>query len=469
MLRRGWPVVALTTALAIGLAALYIVVAPKRYESGAVLFVSLSGQRSAADLQQGRAFSGYAVATYADIIDSAVVLGQVTDDLSPQPDLDQLLEMVTAAARPDTTLIDVVGASPDPGLAADVANAAAEAAIEVIPRLENQSARTARVKVQLIQRAVEASKPVTPDVERTLAIGLIVGLCVGLGIAIAMQALDTRLRRGEDLRQLSDVPLLAVLPHLRRHQRQGIVVRDEPTGQASEAYRTLRTNLTHLENEGRRSLESEGRRSLMFAPVADDHDGAQIPANLAWSIAQAGRRVLLVDLDLRQSAVGLMFGNRSDLGLADALAGEVKLSDVICSTGHEKLSVILSGTTQHPSDLLSTPIMSSLLEWAEREYDYVILHAPPLLTYTDAAVVSRVTGWTLVTVSVGRTRAHDLVAALGTLTNVRVKPLGLVLAGARGSAQENKKLRDRSRFRSRTQSEWPSLAGDRYAGSSESW
>lgn len=444
MIKRGWPAVLLLTLAALGLAALYLVVSPKSYESTTVLFVSANDPTSIADLEQGAQFSVNAVLTYAEIIDSATVLGPVAADLRLQRDVDDLVEMVTATVREETTLIEVTATGADPEQVTAIADAAAASATRVIPTLESTTDGRSLVRVQQIRRAVEPSSAVSPDVERVLAIGFIVGLSLGLGVTIATQALNTRIRRVEDIRAVSDVPLLAVLPYLTRAQRllfpyleraqrlvlpylkraqqEGLVVRDEPTGSAGEAFRRLRTNL--------RFLESRDRRSLVLTSVAGSDDGAKVPANLAWSLAQAGRRVLLVDLDLRRSTVGDAVGIEEGIGLADVLAGRVELPAVIRYTKHPRLRVVLSGTTQpSPSDLLSTPLMTGVLRRMEQDHDYVILHAPPLLSYTDAAVVSAVAGGTLVTVEAGRTRAQELTTALNTLANVRVRPLGLVLTG----------------------------------------
>lgn len=424
MLRRGWPAIVLVTALFVGLASLYLAVAPKRYESSTAVLVSASDPRTIGDLEEGRQFSVNAAATYADIVDSATVLGPVAAELRPQRDVDDLAEMVTTGVPETTTLINIVVAGDDPAQAAAIANATAASAIRVIPALENPAEGPPLVRLQQLRPAVEPVSAVSPDVKRILALGLVVGVCVGIGATIAGQTLDTRIRRLDDMRELTEVPLLAVVPHLKRAQRQGLVVRDDPTGAAGEAFRTLRTNL--------RFLETKERRSLVFTAVADDRDGAQVPANLAWSLAQAGRRVLLVDLDMRQSTVGDAVGIKSGPGLADVLTGQAELSQVVHPTQHARLQVVLSGSAQaSPSDLLSAPIMTSVLRRMESDHDVVILHAPPLLTYTDAAVVSGAAGGTLVTAAAGRTRGHELTTALSALENVWVKPVGVVLTGAR--------------------------------------
>lgn len=437
MLRRGWPTVLLLTAVFLGLAAGYLALAPKRYEATAVLFVTVTNPESTTDRQLGLQFSGTAAKTYAELVDSAVVLAPVAE--STGLDLDDLMVMVSAARRPETALIDIVATGSQPAQVAAVVNAAASSAASVIPRLESRSGGdNSNVRLQRVQRAVVPTVALSPNIKRTVALGGIIGLSVGLAATIARQALDTRLRRAEDLRRLTEAPVLAVLPRLKRSQRHGIVVRDDPTGVAGEAYRSLRTNLSYM--------EFEDRRSVMFTSVADGRHGAQVPVNLAWSIAQAGRRVLLVDLDLRQSSVGAALNLRPNLGLADALANEVDIMDTIRDTGHDKLQVVLSGTSQpSPSDLLSSPTMTTVLHRLEQEYEYVILHAPPMLAYTDAAVVSHVVGWTLVTVASGQTRAQELSTALEALANVRVRPLGLVLSGARFSDQvDTRKVRGRS-------------------------
>src|SRR6185312_6924456 len=95
MLKRGWPTVVLLTALAVGLASLYLFLTPKHYEASTTLFVSANDPQSITDLQQGATFATNAVATYAKIVDSATVLGPVGAELRPQRDVDELTEMVS--------------------------------------------------------------------------------------------------------------------------------------------------------------------------------------------------------------------------------------------------------------------------------------------------------------------------------------------------------------------------------------
>ena len=423
MLRRGWPTVVLLTALMVGLASLYLFLTPKNYEAGTTLFVSASDPQSIDDLQQGAVFATNAVSTYSKIVGSATVLGPVATQLRPQRDVDDLVASVAVAAPESTTLIEIVASAQDPDEAANIANAVATSAIRVLPTVQSGPDGRPLVRIQQTRPAVKPIAAVSPNVKRVLALGLILGLCLGLATTITAQSLDTRLRQIDDLRALTDVPLVAVLPQPKRAQRHGLAVRDDPAGLIGEAYRTLRTNL--------RFLESKDQRSVLLTAVTDDRDGAQVPANLAWSLVQAGWRVLLVDLDMRRTTVGDAFAIRGGPGLADVLMGQAELNAVVRDTTHPRLKVVTAGTPQaSPADLLSAPMMTNVLRRMERTHDYVILHAPPLLSYTDAALVSDAAGGTLLTVAAGRTKAHDLTTALDVLANVRVTPIGVVLTGA---------------------------------------
>ena len=431
MLRRGWPVVMVTGAIFLGLAVAYLAVTPKTYQSTAVLLVSVNDPASVTDLQQGAQFSANAVTTYAEIIDSSTVLGPVASELRPQRSVDDLVGMVAATVRPLTSLIDVTASGADPGLVAEVANSTAASAAKIIPALESGANGRSLIRVQQIRPAVEPTAPVSPNANRLLALALLAGLAIGVGVTIATQALDTRIRRVHDLRMLTNLPVLAVLPRLSRYQHNGITVRDEPAGAAGEAFRTLRTNV--------RFLGPADRRSLLLAAVSDGVDGAMVPINLAWVLAEAGHQVLLIDLDLRQSSIGAAMGLPSGAGMADVLSGLAELSAVVHNTSHQNLQVITSGTAlPNPSELISAPIMTATLRSMEGLYDYVIVHVPPLLTYTDAAVLSGTAGGTLVTVGIGRTRAQELTTALNTMATVGVNPLGVVLTRASRSSQDHR-------------------------------
>lgn len=426
MIRRGWAVILLAAVFGATLASIYVTLQPRTFVATTSLFVSASTPVTIDDLEAASNFSTKAVPTYAGIIDSAAVLGPVSSELRPPRDPDELATSVTAQAREDTTLIDITASGSDAADVAVVANAVAAGAGRLIPELEVGPNGRPLIRVQQTRPAATPITAVSPNVRQTLALGMVVGFFLGLGGTIARQSLDTRIRRGDELRTLTDLPLLGVLPHIKEEATFGLLT-DRPSFAAlGEAFRTLRTNLTFV--------EAWAHRSLVITSVADDDDGPYVPANLAWTIAQAERRVLLVDLDMRTDAVADVMGVDGAVGLADVLLGRVGVANAVKATRHDSLFVLPAGHAQtSPADLLSISAMTTVLRRLEQEFDYVVLHAPPLLAFADAAAVSGAAGGTILTVASGRTKALELTTGLTALANVRVRPLGLVLSGARGA------------------------------------
>ena len=176
MLRRGWVMILATTIVFVALSAVYIVVTPPRFESATSLFVSANDPQSIGDLSQGADFSSRSVATYASIVQSETVLSPVAASLRPQMSVNDLIGMVTATARTQTSLIDLAVADRDPTRAAVIANAVATEASRIIPSLEGNADGRPLVRIQQTRPAVPTTTPVSPDTKKTLELGLVVGL-----------------------------------------------------------------------------------------------------------------------------------------------------------------------------------------------------------------------------------------------------------------------------------------------------
>jgi capsular exopolysaccharide synthesis family protein len=435
LLRRGWPTLALVLVVSVGLAAAYLLVATKRYVATASVVVTVADARNVSDVVGGAQSASFIASTWAGIIDSETVLGPVARGLDPQISVSQALGAVAAGPRGATGIIDITASGSDPRLVAQLANETARRAITVIPQLQGRSASDTPIGLRTIQTADQPTTAVSPEQRQVLVLGLIAGLVLGLAITIATQTLSTRIQRAEDAQRISGRPVLASLPRLPRPQRQPDVIAENPSGTAGEAYRSLRTNLSFL--------DFEDRRSLLIVPAASDRDSAQVPVNLAWSLAQAGRTVLLIDADLRSAPIARMLEVEPSPGLSELLLSpRLPIEEGIRATRYDRLRIVPAGDpTSNPSDLLSLPRLGQLLLRWEKEFDYVLVNAPSMLSYTDAAVLARETAGTVVEVALGRTRAMELEGAIGALGNVRVEPLGLVVTGTRRTARDNRRIR----------------------------
>lgn len=426
LLRRG-ALIILASIVAFGvLGVLYLQASPKIYLATASVLAVPDDPPSFGELQAGTSYAQSASGTVATLVRTPLVLEQAAaqlhnDGLAGITDRD-LRGAAYATSAQGSTVISISANYSDPEIAAAIANAVATSATELVPELvsSRRNGERALLRLRVVDQAVAPSAPVSPDVRRVMVLFVALGLAIGLVVALIRQSLDSRLRRAEDVAEITDVPILATLSAGPRSSRGGLVVRDATQGVAVEGYRVLRTNL---------GMQSPGRcRRILVTAASSGVGAAEVPANLAWSLARAGRKVLLVDLDLRSNSVKQLIQLSSSDGVVGALIDGSDPTEVIVSITGSTLHVLPSGsTTDTPSDLLAGPALSRLLDRVSPAYDDLIVHAPGLLGYTDAAEVARLVDQVIVIVRVAKTREDDLVGALAVLRNVGVEPRGLVM------------------------------------------
>lgn len=426
MVKRGWPAIFLITAFFVAASVAYLVVSPKTYQARAVVYVSARGPQSIGDLQQGSQFVGDLVTTYAEIADSAVVLEPVSQDLDQAVSVDELSQILTSTVRPNTNLIDLQVDADSPAKAQQVANAVAATMKRVIPRLESGgSVRSSRptVRIEHVEQAKLPAGPISPDRQEIMALGLIVGLTLGLGLTILVQSMGRRIRRVHDVRRVTDLPLLGAIPQRGLRERGSLIARDSRNSAAVEAFRTLRTNL--------RFLNPSARRVVLITSTVEDSQEPDVAANIAWSLADSGFRVAVVDADLRHPRLAKVFAEAGSIGLADVLGARVSATDALQDGGHPRLSVLSAGTASpNGNELLGSRAMRDLLDELARTFDFVVVRAPALLSDSDAAVLAVSADLTVLGVVLGRTKSTELAAALTALGTVGVEPAGIIMTRA---------------------------------------
>ena len=223
-----------------------------------------------------------------------------------------------------------------------------------------------------IQPASAPAQPVSPNPTRNLALGLLAGLVLGLGLAFIRHALDTKVRGEEDIRAHSDAPMLASLP-LERSVAELVSVEEDPHGRHAEAIRRLRTNLMFVD-------VTTGRHSFVVTSAMPGEGKTTTAVNLALAMADSGRRTLLIDADLRNPSVARTLGMEGSVGLTTVLLGDAEVGDVIQAWGTVGLHVLPAGQVPpNPSELLGSAPMEALLTRLMQEYDFVLTGAPSLV------------------------------------------------------------------------------------------
>jgi capsular exopolysaccharide synthesis family protein len=314
-------------------------------------------------------------------------------------------------------------------------------------------------------RADAPREAYSPRPMLTIFAGVIGGLILGIGGAFGMSALDPRLRREEQLRELYSLPVLARVPKEKRaptstlgKRRFGIGPRERqrralPPGELSaatlESFRTLRTMLAAQRRDDGNS------RSILVTGPSPSEGKTTTAINLASSLALAGNRVILIEADFRRPTVGEALGVRARVGIGDVLLGNVALEDalVLAPPFGDNLCVLLVDRADDwLAEVLSLPAAQALLEDAKRLADYVVLDSPPLTQVIDAMPLARQVDDVVLVTRLGSSNITQL-AHLGDLLDQNgIRPAGFVVVG--GPAPEESSYYREAQRRRAAQSDW---------------
>lgn len=292
-----------------------------------------------------------------------------------------------------------------------------------------ESIRLARLKstpnVLQVEAAVPPSSPVRPRPFQNLAIGGILGLFISGVVAFLIEYMDDTLRTAEEVGNVLQLPVLGQIGEMHRsgkkdNQNAFPFVIEQPRSPISEAFRSLRANLEFAEVD-------ERVKTLLITSPDPSVGKTTVAVNLAAIIAQGGKRVILLDADLRRPHVHVELGLPNRIGLSDVLRDHAVLSEVIQEGKIEDLEVILSGKLPpNPAEVLSSAKMAKILEELKKRADIVIVDAPPF-HLADASVLSARVDGVLVVVRPNRTQATAAMAMLDLLHRAGARVIGVVL------------------------------------------
>jgi capsular exopolysaccharide synthesis family protein len=275
--------------------------------------------------------------------------------------------------------------------------------------------------------AANTSTKVRPRTGRNLAAGLGLGLILALVIVGVIEALDTRVRRSEEVGEVLGLPLLSRIPTPRRNQKGRLAMVDDDDQHYSEAYRKLRVNLDFA------NIRQAAKKILVTSALEQEGKSTTV-ANLAVAMARAGRHVVLVDLDLRAPSLHTFFGLDGAAGLTEIALDHVHLEDalyhvpIVGASG--RLDVVPVGSIPpRPADFLESPAIDAVLSELEERADVVLIDSAPLLPVSDSIALSSKVDALVVVVASGLKRnvMGELQRALGAC---QAPCLGFVLTGA---------------------------------------
>lgn len=199
-----------------------------------------------------------------------------------------------------------------------------------------------------------------------------------------------------------------------------LIVEKKPNSQVSESYKTLRTNITFA------SVYRSVKRILITSAVSGEGKST-VASNLAFSFAQKGEKVLLIDCDLRKPTIHKNFKISNTKGITDVLVDRNILEEAI-NKYSDNLHILTSGTKVfNHSEILSSLTLDSLLDEFDKQYDRIIIDSPPLLAVTDAQILSKKVGGTLLVILANKTKKGLVKDAKELLAKVNANILGAIL------------------------------------------
>ena len=448
ILKKIWLVV-IVTVLAGAMAFVYTqqFVTPL-YKSKAMFYVNNSnislGDASLSVTTGDISASRNLVKTYIVVLNTRSTLMDVIDYAGVDYSYAQIKDMIAAAPVDETEVFEVVVTSPDPVEADKIA----DAITYILPKkitsiIEGTSAK-------IVDASIVAAAPSSPNTMRNTALGAILGMIAIMGFIALVEIFDTTIRTEEDIDMVSNYPILASVPDMaagskessygsyyntnagkkkkkkhRSDKDESDFIGSNVSFTASEAYKMLRTKVQF-------SFADEKNCYVVGVSSALAGEGKSITAaNLAYSMSQLNKRVLLVDCDMRKPSIFSKLGLNPAPGMSNYLTRQADYDKVLQKYTDEEnravFNVITAGNNPpNPVELLSSNRMSKALEKFKAEYDYIILDLPPIGEVTDAMAASKHTDGMIIVSRMNYGNRNMLADALGEFDFVDAKILGIV-------------------------------------------
>jgi capsular exopolysaccharide synthesis family protein len=413
--------VLVAVAATLGIGGALVGLSVPQYATTMTFFVTTPGA-GVTDSYQGGLFSQQRVKSYAEVLVGDRLSNAVAFDPSVGLTPSQIRSMVTARAVPDTVLLQATVIDSDPARSERLARSLSTHFVTLVEALETPAnAQQPAVKVEVVAGPLLNPVPVAPRPVRMYTLAGLLGLLAGAGLAILREVLDVTIKNAETLRQAADAPVLAVVPFDSTARRSPLVMSGDPHSARAEAFRHLRTNLQFVDVD-------HPVKAIVITSSVPDEGKSTTAVNLACSFADMGRRVVLIEADLRRPRIAEYLGLEGAVGLSNVLAGQVEVGEALQPWGDSGLYVLPSGfVPPNPSELLGSRNMSALLARLRTEFDVILIDTPPLLPVTDAAVVATHADGAVLVTRYGKTAQNRVRTALASLRAVDSQVLGCVL------------------------------------------
>lgn len=368
---------------------------------------------TSSDINQDIMINQKLVSTYSEIVKSRLVLDQVIKSLDLPYTYEELASKVSVSSVEDTEILKIVVKDENSREAVIIAN-------EISSVFSNEVSKIYKLdNVSVIDMAKLNENPVNIHTARDTVIACLLGIVISSSIIFVIYYFDDTLRDVDTLEEELKLPILSKV--CKSLDFSTLIVNDKPNSLTSESIRNLRANLQFS------SVDEKLKTVLITSSIPGDGKSF-VSANLAISFAQAGKKVLIIDCDLRKGVLHKSFGVNGRYGLSNLLIEDVENYDnYLFKTSIKNLSIIPRGTyPPNPSELLSSKKNADLLNLLKKKYDIIILDSAPITGLSDSLVLSTIVDEVVLVTSVNHTPKTVLLNAKKTLEGIGAKIAGAV-------------------------------------------
>jgi capsular exopolysaccharide synthesis family protein len=285
----------------------------------------------------------------------------------------------------------------------------------------------------LLETATLPSRPIGPNRGAVILLSIAIAFLISAGAAYLIEYLDDTLETPEEINRALKLPVIGFIPEIEKEVDRASIVAERPRSLVAEAFRALKVGLDLAQT-------NSPIKSILVASVSKTEGKSMIASNLALTMAISGKKVILLDADLRRPSLHTYLKLPNEVGLNNLLTGQATLQECMNVMPVETLSVITAGeSTVYPGDLIGSQRMREVLSDLSATADFLIVDGPPILV-TDSTVLSIEVDEVLIVVGYGLTRKSQAIVALKRLEDVGAKITGVVLNRIPGSNQGYYKL-----------------------------
>ena len=421
ILRKRWIIVLtlpLIAALIMGAISAYVI--KPVYQASTTVIVGRKVSEAALEAKTqvfGNSVLQQLIKNYTEMAKGHMVEKNVIDELKLSLTVEQLDKMITVTQVNTTDLLEIKVTNTNPRLAAVIANSTAQ----------EFSKTVLADSVNIVDPAEIPTMPTTPNKTKNVLFALLVGLIASLSLIFLFEYMDNTVKNSSDVKDFLGIPLLGLIANHETGKRgknasaNSLITLEETKSPISESYRSIRTNIEFA------NIDSIAQKILITS--SGPHEGKSITvANLAVSMAQSGKSVLVLDADMRNPAQHKLFGLANRKGLSGALGQDQDFRDYISETTVPGLLVLTGGSIPpNPAELVGSERMNRLIEEASGQFDMVLIDTPSVGAVTDAAILAQKVDGVIMVLASGEVNKDYAQTAKEHLDNVGAKILGAVL------------------------------------------